>query len=129
MTGFLLRVIAMLTMLIDHLGFGFVETAAWMRVVGRCAFILYAFLMAESYYHLRNKPDRLRNHVIKLALLAVVSEVPYDLFCEKTFFDWNTQNVVREPDPHGPRRLELVDPFPQGGQSRHRTGPVLTRRQ
>ena len=127
MTGFLLRVIAMLTMLIDHLGFGFVETAAWMRVVGRCAFILYAFLMAESYYHLRNKPDRLRNHVIKLALLAVVSEVPYDLFCEKTFFDWNTQNVVREPDPHGPRRLELVDPFPQGGQSRHRAGPVLTR--
>lgn len=76
MTGFLLRVIAMLTMLIDHLGF--VETAAWMRVVGRCAFILYAFLMAESYYHLQNKPDRLRNHVIKPALLAVVSEVPYD---------------------------------------------------
>ena len=94
MTGFLLRVIAMLTMLIDHLGFGFVETAGWMRVIGRCAFILYAFLMAESYYHLQNKPDRLRNHVVKLAVLAVVSEVPYDLFCEKTFFDWNTQNVV-----------------------------------
>ena len=94
MTGFLLRVIAMLTMFVDHLGFGFVETAAWMRVVGRCAFILYAFLIAESYYHLQNKPDRLRSHVIKLMVLAVVSEVPYDLFCEKTFFDWNNQNVV-----------------------------------
>ena len=94
MTVFGLKLIAMSSMLIDHIGFGFFDDNYLMRSIGRLAFILYAFLMAESYAHLQDKPDRLKAHGIKLLILCVVSEIPFDLFDHKAWVDFSTQNAV-----------------------------------
>ena len=39
-------------------------------------------MMAEGYYHLKDRTDRLRFHMFKLSVLAVVTEPLYDL-CHK----------------------------------------------
>ena len=94
MSAFTLKLIAMTTMFIDHIGFQFMDDCFLMRFVGRLAFIIYAFLIAESYYHLREKPERLRVHVGKLLILSLITEVPYDIFEHDVWVDYSTQNVV-----------------------------------
>ena len=65
-----------------------------MRNIGRVAFIVYAFLIAESYYHLREKPDRLRSHVLKLLILSTWSEPLHDQYILLKWMNWKTQNTI-----------------------------------
>lgn len=87
MSSFVLKAFAMAFMLVDHLGIlllarGRVDSGQYvlMRTLGRFAFPVYAFLLAEGFRHLRTDPVRLRNHGILLLLLTVVSEPFFDLF-------------------------------------------------
>lgn len=85
MTVFVLKIIAYITMLVDHLTLVFVpETLAsgepniWYligRTLGRPAFIIFAFLIVEGYFHTRDKFKYARN----LLILAFASELPFDL--------------------------------------------------
>ena len=94
MTAFILKLIAMGSMLIDHVGLSLFDNNHLMRSIGRLAFILYAFMMAESYCHLQNKPDRLRSHMLKLLLLFAVSEIPFNLFDYRMWSYPERQNVM-----------------------------------
>ena len=61
-------------MLIDHIAFWLVNNNNVMRNIERFTFAIYAFLIAESYFHLKKKTDRLRSHMLKLLFLSIVSE-------------------------------------------------------
>lgn len=89
MSGFQLKLLAMLTMLIDHTGMVLFPELTWMRVVGRLAFPLYCFLLAEGAVHTRN----IKRYLGRLLVFAVLSEIPYDLACSKVWFDPWGQNV------------------------------------
>lgn len=84
----------MVSMFIDHFAFWLVNNNTAMRNIGRLAFFIYAFLMAESYYHLKGKSDRLRNHLIKLLVLCVISEPLYDFFEHVKWNDSSSQSVM-----------------------------------
>lgn len=43
-----LKLLAVVTMLIDHMGFTLFPHAVWMRAVGRLAFPIFCFLIAEG---------------------------------------------------------------------------------
>ena len=94
MSALILKLIAMGTMLTDHIGYGFLTSARELRVIGRLAFILYAFLMAESYFHLRRRPDRLKFHLVKLAALCLITEVPFDLFLSRKYINLGSQSTL-----------------------------------
>ncbi|MBR1479117.1 MAG: hypothetical protein IJ608_14330 [Lachnospiraceae bacterium] len=79
MTVFVLKIIAMLTMLCDHIGGEFMDNSIPMRCIGRFAFPIYAFLLAEGYRHMRNDPDRVSAHLGGYVFLALISEFCYDL--------------------------------------------------
>ena len=94
MSAFVLKLIAMSAMVADHAGSVFFDNSPIMRSIGRLAFLTYAFLVAEAYYHLKDKPERLRVHVVKYLVLALVSEVPFDLFESGVWLEFGTQNAV-----------------------------------
>jgi len=93
-SGSALKVLAMAVMVVDHTASRllcgqpeFLEplmtvgdrTVTWlflMRCVGRLGFPLFAFLLVEGFLHTRN----LRRYCCSILLLALLSEVPYDLF-------------------------------------------------
>ncbi len=79
MTGFVLRIIAMTTMLIDHIGWNFIDNPVLLTWIWRIAFPCYAFLLAEGFFFVFNEKRRLLKHISTLILLAVISEPCFDL--------------------------------------------------
>ena len=59
-----------------------------MRDLGRFAFPIFCFLLIEGFLHTRSKV----RYGISLAVLAVISEIPFDLEHNGTFF-YSEQNV------------------------------------
>lgn len=84
-----LKCIAVFTMLIDHIGAFLYPQAIWMRYVGRLAFPIYCFLIAEGYIHTRD----VKKYMGRLFLFALLSEIPYDLARNGMVFYKDHQNV------------------------------------
>jgi hypothetical protein len=79
MTGFILRIIAMATMLLDHIGWNFIDNPMLLTWIGRIAFPCYAFLLAEGFFFVFKDKRRFIKHLSTLILLAVGSELCYDM--------------------------------------------------
>ena len=80
-------------MLTDHCDYLF-HGPPICEYIGRMAFPLYAFLLVDSYRHLRSHPERMKKYVITLAVLAVVSEFAYDFAFTGTWVYWGGQNQI-----------------------------------
>ena len=101
MTVIWLKLLAVLSMLTDHLGIVLYyhrcvdyELYHALRVVGRLAFPLYCFLLAEGFRHLRRDAGRLRLHLLMLMLLAVLSEPFFDQLVDHSFSSLAHQSVI-----------------------------------
>ncbi len=109
LTVFHLKIIAYMTMLIDHVG-AFVirpytdanlETMGYRmmrildnsyeacRIIGRIAFPLFCFMLVEGLFHTKNKA----HYLMRLFIFALISEVPFDLVHRDTTM-WEQQNVM-----------------------------------
>lgn len=93
LSSFGLKLIAAVTMLIDHFGFLFLENHHTLyiiaRGIGRISFPIFAFILVEGFYYTHNRIQ----HGILLGIFAFVSEIPYDLMYG-SFFDLGKQNVL-----------------------------------
>ena len=69
-----LKLIACITMLVDHIGTIFVP---WEipRIIGRISFPIFCFLLVEGVHHTRNT----RRYGLRLLVGAIISELVYDL--------------------------------------------------
>lgn len=99
MTNAKLKWIAIITMLIDHAGdliipelVGYNSVYFLFRLVGRLAFPIFAFLIAEGYFHTRD----VKKYMLRLFLFALISEIPFDLAFsdEHTWLEFGHQNVM-----------------------------------
>lgn len=108
--GYTLKMIAIFTMLIDHIGAitlgegllyqDYIQSNPVlfenlkilymvMRQIGRLAFPIFCFLLVEGFMHTKN----VKKYALRLLLFAFISEVPFDLALGGTFFDFNQQNI------------------------------------
>lgn len=117
-SGTTLKLLALITMLIDHIGAIVLETGLlpkisssilsghstnylpsdytfWanvdmvLRLIGRLAFPIYCFLLVEGFLHTRSAA----RYALRLGLFALISEIPFDLSLYNQLFVNNMQNV------------------------------------
>ena len=87
--GGTLKLIAAALMLTDHVGAILLPQVLILRCIGRLAFPVFAFSVAEGYTHTRD----FRKYVLRMAVWAVVSEAPFNLE-NGLIFDLTRQNVL-----------------------------------
>ena len=85
-----LRVLAMTFMLLDHMWATVVPGNNWMTYVGRLAFPIFAFQIVEGFYHTSDR----KRYAKRLLILALISEIPFDLMCVSSPFFLFHQNTV-----------------------------------
>lgn len=85
-----LKVLAMLFMLLDHIWATFFSDIMWLHLVGRLAFPLFAFMIVEGFFHTSN----LNKYLYRLLVLAIISEVPFDLLISGSLIMPYYQNVI-----------------------------------
>lgn len=78
-SGSILKIIAIVSMVIDHCAYFLMENGTLlydaMRCVGRIAFPVFAFLVAEGFAYTKNK----KRYFAQLLIFAFISEVPWYL--------------------------------------------------
>ena len=110
LSGSTLKLIACITMLIDHTGAAVVNQIlssgslrqadydawqrlrilyTWMRGIGRLAFPIFCFLIVEGFFHTRS----VRRYCERMFLFALISEFPFDYALKASVPFWRKQNV------------------------------------
>jgi len=76
MSSFVLKMIAIISMFIDHIGYAIFGKFSYFNYIGRLAFPIFAFQISEGYAHTKN----LKKYFFRLFLFAIVSQLPFMLF-------------------------------------------------
>lgn len=72
----MIKIIACLTMLIDHIGMIFFPNILIFRCIGRVSMPLFAYSIARGYFYSK-KNLSIRKYVKNLFLFTIVSQIPY----------------------------------------------------
>ena len=89
LSGTSLKLLAMLSMVFDHVGDNFFPDQIWMRIIGRIAMPIFAFFVAEGFLHTRDR----RKYLLRMGVFALVSELPFDLLTAGRL-EFGHQNVM-----------------------------------
>ncbi len=99
MTGSTVKLIALLSMFIDHVGAAILgkmvltpfllDVYRMTRYIGRMAFPLFCFLLVEGFLHTKD----VKKYLLRLGIFAIISEIPFDLAISGRVLEFGHQNV------------------------------------
>lgn len=85
-----LKGLAAATMVVDHVGVVLLPQLWLLRCVGRLAFPIYAFFLAQGFRYTKSRAK----YLARLAGFALLSEIPFDYMVYGQAFVWQGQNVM-----------------------------------
>ena len=88
-TSYQLKWIAIVTMVIDHMGAILYPTEMVFRYIGRISFPIFFFLLVEVFCHTHD----IFVYMARLGAFALMSEIPYDLAFNGEVLEFTHQNV------------------------------------
>lgn len=90
LTSDMLRIIAVVFMLTDHIWATAMNLPDVMTYIGRIAFPIFAFQITEVFIHTSD----FKKYALRLLGFAFISEIPFNLFYSSRFFNPYHQNVI-----------------------------------
>lgn len=85
-----LKGLAAASMVVDHVGVVLLPQLWLLRCVGRLAFPIYAFFLAQGFRYTKSRA----RYLARLAGFALLSEIPFDYMVYGQAFVWQGQNVM-----------------------------------
>lgn len=73
MSAFAIKLVAIITMIIDHIGLFFFPQVIIFRIIGRLAFPLFAWLIANGARHSRD----INKYLKRLLIFAFIAQIPF----------------------------------------------------
>ena len=90
MTSFIIKIIAVLTMVLDHIKYALPCTNGILtEYFGRISFPLFAFLVTEGYIHTKN----LKKYCLRLLIFGIISQIPF-MFFRSLVGEWKMLNIM-----------------------------------
>lgn len=86
----LLKLIALITMLIDHIGYLYYPEEMMFRTIGRIAFPIFAYQIALGF----KKTSSRSGYAKRLLIFASISQIPYLWFNPELYFDFHNLNIM-----------------------------------
>lgn len=86
---FTLKMIAIVSMLIDHIGAVLLPQYVILRIFGRLAFPIFTYTLVEGFMHTHD----VKKYMMRLGALALISEIPFDLVFFGKAVELGHQNV------------------------------------
>jgi hypothetical protein len=71
-----LKILGLLSMIIDHIGFGFFPQYPVLRIIGRIAFPIFAYELAEGVFRTKN----IKRYAMRLLIAASLAQIPFMLY-------------------------------------------------
>lgn len=78
----MLKIIACITMVVDHVGFLIFPNLQILRIIGRISFPLFAFMIAIGTYYTKNR----LKHILLISTLGILMQIVLYLFVNMTDF-------------------------------------------
>lgn len=76
MSSFVIKLIAIISMICDHTSDALIGHLSFWNIIGRVAFPLFCFQLVIGYKHTRN----IEKYLLRLFLFGLISQVPFSLF-------------------------------------------------
>ncbi len=89
MNSFWLKIVAIISMFADHLSYALPQRVPALNAVGRIAFPLFAFQIAQGCRYTRN----FNAFALRLAVFAIISQYPFSLLMRMTGGAQTTLNI------------------------------------
>lgn len=75
MSSFVIKIIAIISMLIDHSGDALIGYSTPLNFIGRIAFPLFCFQLVNGYAHTHD----VKKYCLRLGLFALISQIPFGI--------------------------------------------------
>ncbi len=89
-TSFTLHILAMALMFCDHAWVMIASGNDWLTWIGRLAFPIFAFMIAEGARHTRS----LKKYILRMLVFALISEIPFNILAADYWIYPFHQNVL-----------------------------------
>lgn len=86
----MLQLIAVVLMLCDHIWATYMSFGDWLTYIGRLAFPIFAFFIAEGFC----RTSDVKKYALRLLGFGIISEIPFNLFYSSRTFNPYHQNVM-----------------------------------
>ncbi len=81
MSIFWIKIVASISMLLDHTGMILFPDALWLRILGRVGLPLYALCIAEGFRHTRSR----LKYFLRIFILGVLCQIVYDFVSSEPY--------------------------------------------
>ena len=88
MSSFIIKIIAIISMLFDHTNDVFIGHLSVFNLIGRIAFPLFSFQLVVGYTYTHN----IKKYISRMFIFALISQIPYSIFIyiyTGTYFELN----------------------------------------